>query len=59
MNSKYSPVEQHFHSEKVCISKGLQEKIDDSMEQIRRGEYVEMLPGETLDDMLRRAGFDL
>ena len=48
-----------FSFEKGTTHDGLQEKIDDSMEQIRCGEYVEMLPGETLDDMLRRAGFDI
>ncbi len=36
-----------------------QAKIESSLEQIRRGEFVEMLPGETLDDMLKRAGYDV
>ena len=35
-----------------------QAKINRSLEQARRGEVIELLPGESLDDMLRRAGYD-
>lgn len=31
-------------------------RIDEAREQIRRGEGVEMLPGESLDDFLKRVG---
>ena len=36
-----------------------QAKINRSLEQARRGEVIELLPGESLDDMLRRAGYDI
>lgn len=48
-----------FSFEKGITHDGFQEKIDDSMEQIRCGEYVEMLPGEILDDMLLKIGRDI
>ena len=35
-----------------------QARINRSLEQARRGEVIELLPGESLDDMLRRAGYD-
>ena len=31
-------------------------RVDEAREQIRRGEGVEMLPGESLDEFLQRVG---
>lgn len=36
-----------------------QAKINGSLEKVRRGEVIELLLGESLDDMLRRAGYDI
>ena len=33
--------------------------IDKAEQQYARGEYTEMLPGETLSDMLKRCGYAL
>ncbi|MBP3228939.1 MAG: hypothetical protein J6M53_09200 [Bacteroidaceae bacterium] len=32
-------------------------KIDRAEEQYRRGEYTEQLPGESVEDMLKRCGY--
>lgn len=34
-------------------------KIDRSLQQAREGKVMRMLPNESLDDFLRRAGYDL
>lgn len=33
------------------------EKIDRGMQQAREGKVTRMLPGETMDDLLRRKGY--
>ena len=33
--------------------------VDRAEEQYSRGEYTELLPGETVTDMLRRCGYDV
>ena len=34
-------------------------RVDEGREQIRRGEYSVMLPGENLEQHLRRLGYDI
>ena len=34
-------------------------RVDEGREQIRRGEGIKMLPNETLEDFLKRLGYDI